>query len=170
MDAEKAKRMLKAIEKEREKGDMDEGAYQILRKKYKGVLRGLGAEAREEAAIKPPEGEAPEDVKSLAASLISDVNDLKEEIVVLESERKSTEGLLKDLKDKFDKNSIGEEKFERLSEKHESKVGDLESQISENQEQIKQIKGRLKEIAGDVEKDIEDYKRILKKIKKFEKG
>lgn len=178
METEKAKKIWKAIQEKHKKEDMDEGAYKILKKKYKDILETPSSEERieepseetrekGEPSIKSPEKGGPKDLETLATDLMIGINDLKEEITVLKSEKKSTERLLSDLKKKLEKGSIREERFEELSKEHKTKIKDLDSQIENYKEQIAQAKKRLKEISSDIEKKVKKYKEILAKIDKF---
>lgn len=165
MNYEEAERMLKAIENEYKERDIDEGAYRILRKRYEKMLKSFREEETE--VSRGVQERKPSNIKDRANRLMMNIDDLREEITVLRSEKDSEENLLEDIRKKFDKGTIRERKFRELSEKHKSKIENLETQISENQESIEQAKGKLSDIKGRIQEDINDYKRVYNEINKL---
>jgi chromosome segregation ATPase len=177
---EEAKKMLQAIEQKRRDGEIDTRSYQILREKWAGILEGLGAEVEadevgeetieEDEAIEGkrlPSHAAAEDIGSFVAKLVKNIQNLKDEIMVLEIEVESAQNTLKGLQSKLSSGAIDKAKFTKMSQQYTSKIKSIAAQISEKQEEKEGVFRRLGGLRKRIEGEIEEHKETLQKIDKL---
>lgn len=172
--AEKARKMLEAIEKKREEGEISEDVYNILREKWVGILEGFGevveVEVPEEVLKKErlPPSTAVEDIEKFVSRLLKEARNLKQEIVVLQVEKESVQSTLKGLQGKLSTGALDKARFAKMTQEYNSRVKKIEEDILKKKGEIESIGWRLKKTKMDIEKNIESYQRALKKVEKIE--
>ncbi|MBA7597443.1 hypothetical protein ES703_04446 [subsurface metagenome] len=173
--AEKARKMLEAIEKKREEGEIsEEDVYNILREKWVGILEGFGeaveVEVPEEVLEKErlPPSTAVEDIEKFVSRLLKEARNLKQEIVVLQVEKESVQSTLKGLQGKLSTGALDKARFAKMTQEYNSRVKKIEEDILKKKGEIESIGQRFKKTKMDIEKNIASYQRALKKVEKIE--
>lgn len=172
--AEKARKMLEAIEKKRGEGEISEDVYNILREKWVGILEGFGEAVEVEVPEGVPKKErlppsaTAEDVEKFMSRLLKDARNLKQEIVVLQVEKESVQSTLKGLQGKLSTGALDKVRFAKMTQEYNSKVKKIEEDILKKKGEIESIGRRLKKVKNDIEKNIESYQRALKKVEQIE--
>jgi predicted nucleic acid-binding Zn-ribbon protein len=114
-----------------------------------------------------PSHAAADDIGSFVAKLLKNIQNLKDEIMVLEIEVESAQNTLKGLRSKLSSGAIDKAKFTKMSQQYTSKIKSIAAQISEKQEEKEGVFRRLRGLGKRIEWETEEHKETLQKIDKL---